>query len=500
MRKGVPGLNSRLLTRALLGAFVFAGATASAASAQTTVTLNQPGEQVVWATVRGGSFANTNDQSLLATRASDSPDYHRRALLKFDTEHTIPSGAVVTSAVLTVTVKSGSQDASRSIGAYQTTLSWTENQVTWNSRRTGEKWQTPGGDLGSMIDEAVVSNKPGAKVSFDVTALVKAAVAGDLGSSRYTRLALIDLENSTSESYREYILPDDVNAAARPVLKVTYGSSAPPKPAPKPAPTPAPPPPPAPTPSGSSATLRVLQWNTHHGGVGSDGVWDPERLVTWIAKFNPDVVSLNEMERNTGWSHGTDEPVTIAALMKKHTGRTWYYKFVTGTGAANGIGNMILSRFPLDATETRLLSFGRAALDVAVTVNGRTINFTTTHLDQPSASNRKVEVGELTSWQGGLAEQRIIVGDFNASHTSAEIGTMTDTYFDSWAEAQADGTAVAFPGDAAGNTRNSRIDYIFFSRRAKSLALKSSQVYDTRDANGVSPSDHRPVMSVFTVK
>ncbi len=32
------------------------------------------------------------------------------------------------------------------------------------------------------------------------------------------------------------------------------------------------------------------------------------------------------------------------------------------------------------------------------------------------------------------------------------------------------------------------------------LVLKSSQVYDTRDANGVTPSDHKPLMSVFTVK
>jgi hypothetical protein len=28
----------------------------------------------------------------------------------------------------------------------------------------------------------------------------------------------------------------------------------------------------------------------------------------------------------------------------------------------------------------------------------------------------------------------------------------------------------------------------------------SSQVYDTRDANGVMPSDHRPVLTVFSVK
>jgi exonuclease III len=77
---------------------------------------------------------------------------------------------------------------------------------------------------------------------------------------------------------------------------------------------------------------------------------------------------------------------------------------------------------------------------------------------------------------------------------------MTGTYTDSWAQAQAAGTAIAYPGNTAGNTRNSRIDYIYYSRGASSLVLKSSQVYDARDAHGVMPSDHRPLLSVFTVK
>ena len=38
------------------------------------------------------------------------------------------------------------------------------------------------------------------------------------------------------------------------------------------------------------------------------------------------------------------------------------------------------------------------------------------------------------------------------------------------------------------------------SHTATNLVLKSCQVYDARDANGVMPSDHRPIMSVFTVK
>jgi endonuclease/exonuclease/phosphatase family metal-dependent hydrolase len=477
------GQNGRLFSCALMGALVLVGM-ASAASAQTTVTLSQPTNQDVAATLRGGSYANQNNEWTLATRASsDNLTNERRALLKFDTENTIPQGTEITSALLTVTVKSGSPDATRTIGAYQTSLSWTENEVTWNLRRSGESWQTAGGDYGSKLDEAVVSNKAGTKVTFDVTPLVKAAVAGQLGSSRYTRIALIDQDEPTPDSYRVYASPTDSSASARPVLKVTYGGT---------------------TATGGSSptstTLRVLHWNTHHGGVGTDGVWDPVRLVKTIAKYTPDVVSLNEMERKTSWSKNTDEPVTIAALMEQYTGQTWYWKFQTLSGSATGIGNMVLSRFPISASGPLLMTGGRSAINLTLAVNGRTINFTSTHLDPDSSSYRLKEIGELTAWELGLAEQRIIAGDFNASYTSTEDATMTKTYYDSWAQAQADGTAIAYAGNTAGNTRNGRIDFIYYSHTATNLVLKSCQVYDTRDANGVMPSDHRPIMSVFTVK
>jgi endonuclease/exonuclease/phosphatase (EEP) superfamily protein YafD len=77
---------------------------------------------------------------------------------------------------------------------------------------------------------------------------------------------------------------------------------------------------------------------------------------------------------------------------------------------------------------------------------------------------------------------------------------MKQTYRDSWAEAQTAGTAVAFAANPAGNTRNSRIDYIFYSKAAGFLTLTGSQVFDTRDANGVTPSDHKPLISTFTVR
>jgi endonuclease/exonuclease/phosphatase family metal-dependent hydrolase len=94
----------------------------------------------------------------------------------------------------------------------------------------------------------------------------------------------------------------------------------------------------------------------------------------------------------------------------------------------------------------------------------------------------------------------VIAGDFNATYTSTENAMMKDTYYDSWAVAQANNTDIAYSGNEAGNTRNGRIDFIYYSHDASGLALKSSQVYDTRDANGVTPSDHKPLMSVFTMK
>jgi endonuclease/exonuclease/phosphatase family metal-dependent hydrolase len=456
-------------------------ASVSGVSAQSTLTLNQSRPQVVYATLRGGAYANTNYPTILKTRAADTTDNHRRALIKFDTHNTIPAGTSVTSALMTLTVKTGSDVASRDIGVYQVTRSWTETETTWKLRRTGENWMTVGGDLGSLIAQTSVSNVAGTKVTFDVTALVSRAVSGALGSSRYTRLALVDLNSASTDTTREFYTPDDSDPSRRPVLQVVYGSTT------------------APVTSTTSSTLRVLDWNTHHGGVGTDGVLDADRLVKKAASFRPDVVSFNEVERYTGWGN-YDGPAVMASLMSKYTGQTWYYKFSTATGASTGNGNMVMSRFPLDSTDVRLLSHNRSAVDVVVHVNGRSVNVTSTHLDADSTSYRLQQIGELMTWEKGLAEPRIIAGDFNAWPSTTENQTMTQTYIDSWAQAQADGTAVAYAGNTAGNTRNSRIDYIYYSKGATALNLQSSQVFDVRDANGVMPSDHRPVLSVFTVK
>jgi exonuclease III len=77
---------------------------------------------------------------------------------------------------------------------------------------------------------------------------------------------------------------------------------------------------------------------------------------------------------------------------------------------------------------------------------------------------------------------------------------MTTSFLDTWAEAKKAGTAVAYSGNEAGNTRNSRIDYVWLSRGTTSVVIKGAQVFDFRDANGKMPSDHRPVMGIYEVR
>jgi len=211
------------------------------------------------------------------------------------------------------------------------------------------------------------------------------------------------------------------------------------------------------------------------------------------------VVSFNEVERYDSYV-SYDGPAKLAALMKQYSGQTWYWKWQANDGSTSGRGNMILSRFPFTATGTHNLGHNGQGLDVSITVNGRTINLTTTHLYYDSTSWRLDQIAALLPWQKGFAEQRIIVGDFNTQPETSESATMRGTYVDSFAQAQSDGTAITYAGNTTGKTRNTRLDYIYYSKSATLLKLVSSQVFDVRDANGVMPSDHRPLLSIFTVK
>jgi endonuclease/exonuclease/phosphatase family metal-dependent hydrolase len=101
-----------------------------------------------------------------------------------------------------------------------------------------------------------------------------------------------------------------------------------------------------------------------------------------------------------------------------------------------------------------------------------------------------------TNWP----EARIIAGDYNMQYGATEYNASVVNYKDAWLWAKSTGTAVNYSGNCDGCSRNSRIDYMFSSKGATFLVMKSAQMVDTRDSYGRMPSDHKPLLVTYTVK
>jgi endonuclease/exonuclease/phosphatase family metal-dependent hydrolase len=250
-----------------------------------------------------------------------------------------------------------------------------------------------------------------------------------------------------------------------------------------------------------------MHWNVHHS-AGTDGIVDLDRIATAIANANPDVVTLNEVEKNNGWG-GEDQPARYKALLQQKTGRTWYMHFFQefGQWSSNGKGHVILSVYPFDSigntttTPSSGLKWAGAIGQVTMTVNYRTINLLVAHLDPYDQAMRLIQAKEVISWASGFAENRIVTGDMNAWPDQGSILELNKYYNDSWTVALNKGTASASTSITPyGATKNGRIDYIFYSKGAANLAVVDSRVYDLRNAYGVQPSDHRPVLTTFEVR
>ncbi len=257
-------------------------------------------------------------------------------------------------------------------------------------------------------------------------------------------------------------------------------------------------PPKAPEPP-AATTIRVLHWNLHHGN-DPNNKWAFPRQLQVIANAKPDIISLNEVEKLNSSYGNIDQAAKIAEHMTATTGQTWYQYMVVASGAAKGIGNAVISRFPLNDANVCQLSSARNAVRASMTVNGRTINLWSTHLAVESGSYRVAEVNALQACMSGFSQQRVVAGDFNASTSTTEVKDMMTDHVDGWEEAKSLSVTANYSGNCDGCTRNSRIDYVFVSKGATSLVVKKAEIIDTRNSSGVMASDHKPMIVTFEVK
>src|SRR4051812_32577383 len=462
---------------------------AGSVSAQTTVTLGTPGTHInVDQTIQGGAYAYSDfSQSDTLSSKVSSESYTRRILLKFDTQNYIPANAVIQSAKLYLVLKTAESSENRPFNAYWVNQSFTRGQVNWYYAKDGAAWSRSGGDYGQSYSTTYVGNNVGATYAFDLTKMVQAAVNGQLGS-RYTRVGLLDAGAATNGNYREFYSTRAANSAVWPRLVVTYGGSSTTSTTVTPAPAPAP----APAPT-TSSTLRLMQWNIHKT-KDSTGACNPDLIASGIAAQNVDVVSINEVNFFSGVCAWTfDMGLKLKGLVEQKTGRTWYIQNVN----AGNVGNVLLSRIRPVSSGSYLLDYNRGVAQMTLSVNGRYVNVFSTHIEYDVSSYRPIQIGEAVRYMSTFAEPRVVMGDFNTYAGTSDYYLIANTYGDAWVTAQNSGTAWSYNGTGATHG-TSRFDYAFYSKVA-SLALTSVKVPDMR-VNGIFPSDHDPVISIFTVK
>jgi endonuclease/exonuclease/phosphatase family metal-dependent hydrolase len=224
--------------------------------------------------------------------------------------------------------------------------------------------------------------------------------------------------------------------------------------------------------------LRVLTYNIHHA-EGTDGKIDYERLAGIIRDLAPDVVALQEVDRNTERTHGVDQAARLAELtgMKHAFGTAMHYQ-------GGRYGEAILSRFPIKEPKSHRLPFRfgqepRAALAARVLPDNGLPEFLIvgTHLCHQSNETRIEQARQLDRLFGrGRGEDGvpvILAGDLNARPGSEPMKVLLEN---GWVDAIAP---------------QSRIDYVLF-RDGDPWRVVEVKIVDDRVA-----SDHRPVLAVL---
>lgn len=235
-------------------------------------------------------------------------------------------------------------------------------------------------------------------------------------------------------------------------------------------------------------TLRVMTFNIHVG-VGLDKKLDLKRIADVINRERPDLVGLQEVDRGVKRTEGLDEIAELAKLTRMD------FSFAHNLDYQGGqYGVAILSRFLIQKSDHQKYqntreTERRGMLRVEVEMDGRTVNFVTSHLDYQFEDGRLFETEQLLSFLESIGGPLIVVGDFNDEPTGSAYKLMLTKFDDSWVRSKAKGDGLSYPADKPVK----RIDYVFY-RQGDRIRAKKSWVVNTP------ASDHLPVMAELEFK
>lgn len=230
--------------------------------------------------------------------------------------------------------------------------------------------------------------------------------------------------------------------------------------------------------------LRVLSYNIHHA-EGVDRKLDVPRIAEVILSVKPDVVAVQEVDRNVKRTGGVDQPAELAKLTKMNVAFGGNIDLQGGQ-----YGNVLLSRSPIVNHKNHLLpkidqSEQRGVIEVELQIaEGQPLRFFATHLDfRADERERLASVKMINELAGANPDQpAILAGDLNATPESKTLQDLLTT----WKVAN-DKPLPTIPVDKP----TKQIDFILY-RPAARWKVSEVRVLDEAVA-----SDHRAIFAVL---
>jgi endonuclease/exonuclease/phosphatase family metal-dependent hydrolase len=230
-----------------------------------------------------------------------------------------------------------------------------------------------------------------------------------------------------------------------------------------------------------SCTLRILTYNIYHGET-TDGRIDMDLFASIIKEVQPDLVALQEVDRNVQRTGGIDIPRELS----KRTGMKAH--FVKHRDFQGGeYGNAILSRFPVkdihviegykSAPNGITIPFARIRL-----AKGTEIIFNCTHLST-RLEDRMAQAKQLLDYKSTVDDTPVIIaGDLNAEPHHEEIKMLLEPF------AEADTTFQNTFSTRTGLKK--KIDYILYPR---------SDVWEVVETKAICRGDASDHCALFAV-
>ena len=226
-----------------------------------------------------------------------------------------------------------------------------------------------------------------------------------------------------------------------------------------------------------------------HVGVGMDKKLDLQRIADVIKKEAPDLVGLQEVDRGTKRTERKDEIAELAAMTRMD------YAFAHNLDYDGGqYGVAVLSRHLIKNIDHRMYENRREAerrgmLRVEVEINGRVVNFVTTHLDYQYADGRLFETEQMLKFLEGVKGPLLVTGDLNDEAAGGAYQLILTKFQDAWPDSGNKVDGFSYPADKPVK----RIDYVFY-RKSDGVKAKKAWIVSTL------ASDHLPVMTEFEIR